>query len=180
MESPAKDWYGIFIGKELDKFLNTLVGIFILERKGEFNGNNILRNEVILETIKDFAQNGYASLPAEELRAYLSAINHRIEKMKKSSRPRREQDNERAISTKKRFKILERDKFTCQYCGRKAPEVVLHIDHIQPIAQQGKSDDNNLITACQDCNLGKKDRLIEFDLKTTEIHPQLSSNEQCN
>jgi 5-methylcytosine-specific restriction endonuclease McrA len=31
---------------------------------------------------------------------------------------------------------------------------------------------------CQIC--GKKDRLIEFDLKTTEIHPQLSSNEQCN
>ena len=29
----------------------------------------------------------------------------------------------RAVSKKLRFEIFKRDSFTCQYCGRKAPDV---------------------------------------------------------
>jgi 5-methylcytosine-specific restriction endonuclease McrA len=57
----------------------------------------------------------------------------------------------------RRFRILKRDKFTCQYCGRKAPFVTLHVDHIIPSSKGGTSEDQNLTTACQDCNLGKSD-----------------------
>jgi hypothetical protein len=58
-----------------------------------------------------------------------------------------------------RFEILRRDEFTCVYCGRAAPDVVLHVDHIQPIAETGVPNDSvlNLATACRDCNLGKTD-----------------------
>ena len=56
-----------------------------------------------------------------------------------------------------RFLILKRDNFTCQYCGRKAPEVILEIDHIIPKSKGGLKNLNNLKTACRDCNLGKKD-----------------------
>jgi len=35
-----------------------------------------------------------------------------------------------AISKRDRFEVFKRDKFTCQYCGKAAPDVVLHIDHI--------------------------------------------------
>jgi hypothetical protein len=55
-----------------------------------------------------------------------------------------------------RFKILERDNFTCQYCGRKAPEVILEVDHITPTSKGGEDIATNMITACRDCNRGKK------------------------
>lgn len=64
-----------------------------------------------------------------------------------------------------RFKILSRDKFTCQYCGRKAPEVLLEVDHIIPKSKGGTKHPSNLITSCFDCNRGKRDRVIEGGAK---------------
>ncbi len=64
------------------------------------------------------------------------------------------------ISKTTRFEVFKRDSFTCQYCGKSAPAVILHIDHIQPVSKDGDNDILNLITACDDCNLGKSDRLI--------------------
>lgn len=61
----------------------------------------------------------------------------------------------KGLSKKIRFEVFKRDKFTCQYCGAKAPDVVLHVDHIEPVANGGSSDILNLITSCSGCNLGK-------------------------
>lgn len=59
------------------------------------------------------------------------------------------------IGTKRRFDVLSRDRFTCQYCGRKPPEVVLNCDHIHPVSKGGGNEMENLITSCEACNLGK-------------------------
>lgn len=59
------------------------------------------------------------------------------------------------MTNRKRFRILSRDGFACRYCGRKAPEVVLQVDHILARANGGSDDDTNLITSCVECNLGK-------------------------
>lgn len=59
-----------------------------------------------------------------------------------------------------RFKILSRDNFTCQYCGRSAPKVQLEVDHIYPKVRGGQDTPENLITACMECNRGKKDLLF--------------------
>jgi len=56
---------------------------------------------------------------------------------------------------KLRWEIMERDNFTCQYCGRSAPDVMLEIDHKTAIADGGTNDLSNLITACTACNRGK-------------------------
>lgn len=66
----------------------------------------------------------------------------------------------KGISKKIRFEVFKRDKFTCQYCGQKSPDVVLHVDHINPVAGGGDNDLMNLITSCFECNIGKKDRLL--------------------
>ncbi|MFX5785200.1 HNH endonuclease, partial [Acinetobacter baumannii] len=42
------------------------------------------------------------------------------------------------ISTKTRFEVFKRDSFKCQYCGRCAPEVILHVDHIHPVSKGGE------------------------------------------
>ena len=65
------------------------------------------------------------------------------------------------VGKKLRFEVFKRDKFTCQYCGAKAPDVVLHVDHIQAVAEGGKSEILNLVTACQGCNAGKGARRLD-------------------
>jgi hypothetical protein len=65
-----------------------------------------------------------------------------------------------AIGKQQRFEVFKRDTFTCQYCGAKAPDVVLHVDHINPVSKGGDNEIINLITSCLPCNLGKSDRLL--------------------
>ena len=66
----------------------------------------------------------------------------------------------KAISKKLRFEVFKRDSFTCQYCGAKAPDVILHVDHIKPVAGGGGNEIMNLVTACVSCNQGKGKRKL--------------------
>lgn len=61
----------------------------------------------------------------------------------------------KSISKGVRFEVFKRDGFVCQYCGAHPPKVLLHIDHIVPVAEGGGNDMDNLVTACEPCNLGK-------------------------
>lgn len=60
-----------------------------------------------------------------------------------------------AISKRLRFEILRRDGHTCRYCGQKAPNVALTVDHVVPEALGGKTEPANLVAACSSCNAGK-------------------------
>ena len=62
--------------------------------------------------------------------------------------------NQRKLMTPAlRRRIMERDNYTCQNCGKYMPdEVGLHIDHIIPIAKGGKSIPSNLRVLCSKCN----------------------------
>lgn len=44
----------------------------------------------------------------------------------------------RKISNALRFEVFQRDRHTCQYCGRRAPEVELEVDHLIPVARDGR------------------------------------------
>lgn len=66
----------------------------------------------------------------------------------------------RIVNPKLRFKILNRDKFTCQYCWIKWWDVLLQIDHIIPWSKWWKTIEENLITSCFECNIWKWDSLI--------------------
>lgn len=76
----------------------------------------------------------------------------------------------RKVNRSVRYRILKRDNFRCQLCGRgkddlddEGKPVRLHVDHILPIAAGGKSDDANLQTLCYDCNRGKGDSVEGFE-----------------
>jgi len=60
-----------------------------------------------------------------------------------------------AVSKRTRFEVLRRDEHTCQYCGGKAPDVALQVDHVVPSALGGSDAPSNLVAACKDCNAGK-------------------------
>lgn len=82
------------------------------------------------------------------------------------------------LSKKLRFEVFKRDCFTCQYCGKKAPDVVLHVDHIKPVSKGGKNDILNLITSCYSCNLGKGARELSDSSMIDKQHKQLSKIEE--
>jgi hypothetical protein len=79
----------------------------------------------------------------------------------------------KAISKRLRFEVFKRDCFTCQYCGQAAPEVVLNVDHILPVAKGGKNDLLNLITSCFSCNSGKSDKELSDNALVLKQKKQL-------
>jgi len=80
----------------------------------------------------------------------------------------------KTLSAKTRFEVFKRDKFTCQYCGEAAPKVVLHVDHVKPVAGGGDNNILNLITACQDCNGGKGARRLDDGSEVQKQQAQLA------
>jgi len=71
----------------------------------------------------------------------------------------------KSISKRIRFEVFKRDKFTCQYCGKKAPDVILEVDHVKPKSKRGTDEILNLITSCYECNRGKGN--IQLDDQST-------------
>ena len=68
----------------------------------------------------------------------------------------------------RRFRILQRDNFRCQYCGRTAADDVrLEIDHVTPLCKGGTDTEDNLITACMGCNRSKGGKLLNYDAEQT-------------
>lgn len=64
------------------------------------------------------------------------------------------------ISKTVRFEVFKRDGFACQYCGAHPPDAILEVDHINPVANGGGREEDNLVTACFNCNRGKGARLL--------------------
>jgi len=62
----------------------------------------------------------------------------------------------RELGVAKKREILERDAFTCIYCGEDA-EVV---DHVVPFSYSGCEDDDNLVASCSLCNLLASDMVF--------------------
>ena len=69
--------------------------------------------------------------------------------------------------------IFLRDRYTCQYCGKKNHELTL--DHVVPRRQKGAHTWENVVAACSRCNLRKAGRTPEeanMRLKTEPRVPQ--------
>jgi len=61
-------------------------------------------------------------------------------------------------SIRLRWKVLQRDRFTCCGCGASPAlklGVELHVDHVKPWSEGGETVLENLQTLCSTCNLGK-------------------------
>ena len=79
----------------------------------------------------------------------------------------------KSIGNKLRFEVFKRDSFTCKWCGKSSPDVVLNIDHIEPVSKGGTNDILNLITSCFECNSGKSNRLLGDDTVVVKQKGQL-------
>lgn len=71
----------------------------------------------------------------------------------------------RGIRREDAMKIFKRDHYKCQYCGldglsRFENWLVLTIDHVHPQEHGGSRRLDNLVTACQPCNVIKGKHLF--------------------
>jgi len=84
-----------------------------------------------------------------------------------------------SLSKKIRFEVFKRDAFKCQYCGGAPPNILLEVDHINPVSKGGTDEIDNLVTSCFDCNRGKSDReLTSLPQTTIEKTQQLIEKEE--
>jgi 5-methylcytosine-specific restriction endonuclease McrA len=58
-----------------------------------------------------------------------------------------------------RFNVFLRDRFRCQYCGDKFRAKDLTFEHVIPRSRGGKTAWNNIVAACDPCNVAKDDKL---------------------
>jgi hypothetical protein len=91
-------------------------------------------------------------------RADLKAGEYLLETLERSP------EIEKSVSPQLRAEILERNGYTCQFCGAGAGDpdpyhlgrkVRLHIDHIVPPGHGGTNDKANLRVLCSTCNQTK-------------------------
>lgn len=67
-----------------------------------------------------------------------------------------------------RSNIMKRDNHKCQYCGTKAD---LTLDHVMPRSRGGKDTWENLVTACNHCNVKKGNRTPDEAAMPLRIKP---------
>jgi HNH endonuclease len=70
----------------------------------------------------------------------------------------------RYIPFKVKIRVVRRDNYTCQQCGKHLLDNELEFDHIIPVAKGGSSEEHNLQLTCFACNRSKSD-LVEFRVR---------------
>ena len=76
-----------------------------------------------------------------------------------------------------RFNVFLRDKFMCQYCGGNSE---LTFDHLLPRSKGGKTDWNNVVTACSSCNVQKGGRFYDNSEMSLQQIPYQPSTEDLH
>lgn len=69
---------------------------------------------------------------------------------------------------KQRLRVLERDQYTCGYCGVPGAS---HADHIVPRVDGGGDEMSNLIASCASCNQRKSSAPVSVFLGRLDTPP---------
>lgn len=64
----------------------------------------------------------------------------------------------------------------CAYCHDAVPPHKRHLDHVWPLAKGGAHSADNLVMACAECNLAKRDRMpLQYMLQCSGSHSEGST-----
>lgn len=98
----------------------------------------------------------------QELRCYCGTYIRNVSK-KELGMPQRHINTRDNIKPSKKAKIFERDNGRCRFCGKSQQKTILHVSHIISVKdfdsfkeseEWSVDDDMNLMTLCEECNLG--------------------------
>jgi hypothetical protein len=59
-----------------------------------------------------------------------------------------------------KMRVVRRDNYTCQHCGKHLRDDEVEFDHIIPISKGGSSEEHNVRLTCFDCNREKSDHYV--------------------
>lgn len=65
----------------------------------------------------------------------------------------------RYIPFQVKMRVVRRDNYTCQVCGKHLLDNEVEFDHIIPISKGGSSEEHNIRLTCFKCNRDKSDRV---------------------
>ncbi len=65
----------------------------------------------------------------------------------------------RYIPFRTKVRVVRRDNYTCQHCGKHLQDYEVEFDHIIPLSKGGSSDEHNIRLTCHDCNQDKSDQV---------------------
>lgn len=68
-----------------------------------------------------------------------------------------------------RARVWDRDGGRCQYCGRALHPGAWTLDHKQPLARGGETTLENLVAACEPCNMAKGALPYETFVRRTTV-----------
>ena len=114
------------------------------------------------------ALEAFVSFVNEEPSDSPAPIQPRPEQEKQNIAPVVQPERSRSISWRLRFIVMRRDDFKCQCCGNSpalSSGLVLHVDHIHPWSNGGRTIQENLQTLCEKCNIGKSNLPMTKDQK---------------
>ena len=58
-----------------------------------------------------------------------------------------------------KVRVVRRDNYTCQICGKHLNDAEVEFDHIIPLSKGGSSEEHNIRLTCFDCNREKSDKV---------------------
>lgn len=65
----------------------------------------------------------------------------------------------RYIPFRIKMRVVRRDNYTCQHCGKHLKDNEVEFDHVIPLARGGSSEEHNIRLTCHDCNADKSDKV---------------------
>ena len=119
---------------------------------------NLLQRVIKHDTNKSITKNHHIPQKCLNFSCDFNYLNTRYQKLRRIDHSctlkQYHSKNQRKLMTRElRERIMRRDNYTCQICGKYMPdEVGLHIDHIIPVSKGGKSIASNLQVLCSKCN----------------------------
>ena len=66
------------------------------------------------------------------------------------------------------IRVVRRDNYICQICGKHLLETEMEFDHIIPLSKGGTSEESNLRLTCKDCNRSKGSK-ADFELSYEDL-----------
>jgi len=115
------------------------------------------------EEINDFNPDDYPEKIPEEIDEMACTVFGHIcpvffvsEEFTETAEPRR---RGRYIPFKIKMRVVRRDNYTCQECGKHLLDMEVEFDHIIPLSQGGSSEEHNIRLTCFDCNRDKRDNV---------------------
>lgn len=151
----ARCWLKGYRRRQYQKSLNDEYAyVFSLTRQQtRYRQQNYVKTPYKVTQVSSQISFSYESLKSRN--EQLKAINYEC-----TLREYHSKDQRKLLTKGLRQKIMIRDNYTCQICGKYMPDGVgLHIDHIIPVSKGGKSVESNLQVLCSKCNGSKSNRL---------------------